>query len=179
MRVPVTDLVGRPGDVRVLTRTLARDDVENPELSWGQADDCLTGAIELRLHLESVVEGILARGTLEFATQRPCARCLTPQSARYDVDVAELFVDPRRREEGDEDDPGYEIVDDLTAIDLSTLIRDTVVMSLPLRVLCSDDCAGLCPVCGSNRNDEDCGHRPEQAPDPRWAKLSELNLPPA
>lgn len=160
-------------------RTVVREDIEARELSWGQADDCLASPIEIDLRLESVVEGILARGRVGFVTERPCSRCLEAQLERHDLEVAELFADPRRREEGDEDDPGYEIVDDLTAIDLSTLLRDAVLMSLPLRILCRPDCAGLCPVCGADRNAEDCGHRPEQAPDPRWAKLSELNLPPA
>lgn len=177
MRVPVTDLVGHPGASKPYTATLEREDVGDAEASWGPADDALRGPIEVDLDLDSVVEGILARGTLTFTVELPCARCLEPQSAEHTVHVAELFQDPRKREDDDEEDPGYEIVDDLTAIDLSTLIRDAVLMDLPVRVLCREDCQGLCPVCGTDRNREDCGHRPEAAPDPRWAKLAELDLP--
>lgn len=179
MRVPVTDLVGKPGETRPYAKTLAREDIESLERSWGPADEVLAGPIDLDLHLDSVVEGILVRGTVGFTVERPCARCLTPQVRSHEVDVAELFQDPRKREDDDEEDPGYEIVDDLTAIDLSTMIRDAVLMDLPLRVVCDEGCQGLCPVCGANRNEGDCGHRAEETRDPRWDKLADLNLPPA
>ncbi|MBW3619635.1 MAG: DUF177 domain-containing protein [Actinobacteria bacterium] len=177
MRVPVTDLIGHPGAAKPFTVTLEREDVGDPGASWGPADDALQGPIELDLDLESVVEGILVRGDVSFAVELPCARCLEPQTSEHTVAVAELFPDPRKREDEDEDDPGYEIVDDLTAIDLSTLIRDAVLMDLPVRVLCREDCLGLCPVCGTDRNAEDCGHRPTDEPDPRWAALADLDLP--
>lgn len=179
MRVPVTDLVGKPGATRELTRTLTREDVGGEGDSLGPADEALTGPIELDLHLDSVVEGILARGDIAFTVELPCARCLKPQRAEHTVDVAELFQDPRKRDEDDEEDPGYELVDDNSAIDLSTLIRDAIVMDLPVRVLCREDCQGLCPVCGADRNEDDCGHRPEEEPDPRWAALADLDVPEA
>lgn len=177
MRVPVTDLVGKPGATRELNRTLTREDVSSEDDSLGPADEALKGPIELELHLDSVVEGILARGDIHFAVELPCARCLAPQMAEHSVSVAELFQDPRKRDPDDEDDPGYEIVDDHTAIDLSTLLRDAILMDLPVRVLCREDCQGLCPVCGADRNETDCGHRPEESPDPRWAALADLDLP--
>jgi uncharacterized protein len=177
VRVPVTDLVGHPGATKPYVATLAREEVGGPEASWGPADDALASPIELDLDLDSVVEGILARGTVSFTVELPCSRCLEPQSAQHTVTVAELFQDPRKREDDDEEDPGYELVDDLTAIDLSTLVRDAVLMDLPVRVLCREDCQGLCPVCGTDRNRGDCGHRQEDEPDPRWAALADLDLP--
>ncbi|MDX1659670.1 MAG: DUF177 domain-containing protein [Nitriliruptorales bacterium] len=176
MRVPVADLVGKPGETRAVARVLEREEIEDLERSWGPADDMLEGRIELDLHLDSVVDGILVRGRVVFTVGRPCARCLAMQHREHVVEVAELFADPRRLEEDDEPDPGYEITDDLTAIDLSTMIRDAVLMDLPMRVLCREDCQGLCPVCGADRNEVDCGHEPENEPDPRWAKLAELDL---
>ncbi len=177
MRVPVTDLVGRPGETRAYNRTLTRD--EAGTVSWGPADDALSSPIDVDLHLDSVVEGILVRGALTFELQLPCARCLEPQTETHHVQVAELFEDPAKRDNDDEADPGYEIIDDRTAIDLEVLLRDAVLMDLPVRTLCRADCQGLCPTCGANRNETDCGHRPEDEPDPRWAKLAELDLPPA
>lgn len=55
-------------------------------------------------------------------------------------------------------------------IDVSQEIRDLVVLSLPLQTLCREDCQGLCPVCGTNLNEEK-DHRHEEANDPRWAAL--------
>ncbi|MTV23838.1 DUF177 domain-containing protein [Nitriliruptoraceae bacterium ZYF776] len=175
MRVPTTDLVGNPGASRELVRAVGRDAFgEDP---WGPADEALADPLELDLHLDSVVDGILVRGELRFGLEMPCARCLAPQRVERTVPVTELFLDPAKREDDDEEDPGYELVDEATAIDLTTLVRDAVVIDLPTRVLCRDDCQGLCPTCGADRNVTDCGHGEESDPDPRWAKLAELDLP--
>ena len=175
MRVPVSDLVGHPGETRGLRR-----DVEAAAFGddpWGPAAEEVQDPVELDLHLDAVVEGVLVRGSIGFHVRLACARCLVPQDVTYTVEVAELFQDPTKREDDDEDDPGYELVDDLTAIDLSTLARDALIVDLPVRVLCDEACQGLCVECGADRNQVDCGHRPEAAPDPRWAKLADLDLP--
>ncbi len=59
------------------------------------------------------------------------------------------------------------------AIDLTPIIRDYATLDIPIRQLCSEDCKGLCPVCGMNRNQEDCGHR-QVSIDPRMAELQKL-----
>jgi uncharacterized protein len=175
VRVPITDLVGHPGVTRELTRAVpAAEFGADP---WGLAEGAVQDPVELDLHLDSVVEGILVRGTLGFTVELACGRCLERQRLHRDVEVAELFLDPTKREADDEDDPGYELVDDLTAIDLSTLARDALLIDLPVQVLCRPDCQGLCPMCGADRNQLDCGHRPDEEPDPRWAKLADLELP--
>jgi uncharacterized protein len=175
VRVPVTDLVGHPGTTRALTRAVTPEEFGADP--WGPAVEAVTAPVELDLHLDAVVEGILVRGALTFTVQLPCARCLEPQQVTRTVDVAELFTDPAKREPEDEDDPGYELEDDLTAIDLSTLVRDALVVDLPVRVLCREDCQGLCPTCGADRNLGDCGHADTELADPRWAKLADLDLP--
>ena len=174
MRVPVTDLVGHPGETRALTRAVPPDEFGDDP--WGPAVTEVEEDVDLDLHLDSVVDGILVRGSIGFAIVIPCARCLEVQHVRRDVDVAELFVDPRKREDDDEDDPGYELIDDRTAIDLSTMVRDTLLVDLPLQFLCDEGCLGLCVVCGADLNQGDCGHRPGSAPDPRWARLADLDL---
>lgn len=172
MRVPVTDLVGHPGETRAVRLDVPAEAFgEEP---WGRAEGALEDPVELDLHLDAVVEGILVRGTLGFTLELSCARCLAVQRVHRSVEVAELFIDPARREA--EDDPGYELLDEKTAIDLSTLARDALLIDLPLRVLCDADCRGLCPSCGADRNRGDCGHRPDRGTDPRWAKLAELDL---
>jgi uncharacterized protein len=175
VRVPVTDLVGHPGATRPLSAEVGRDAFgEDP---WGPADDAIEDPIVLDLHLDSVVEGILVRGDIAVSLTLPCARCLAPQRTERALEVAELFLDPTKREDDEDEDPGYELLDDRTAIDLSTMVRDAVVIDVPTRVLCREDCAGLCPVCGEDRNTGDCGHGAESTPDPRWAKLADLDLP--
>jgi uncharacterized protein len=175
VRVPVTGLVGHPGESRALARSVPADAFGADP--WGPADGTFEGPVVLDLHLDAVVEGILVRGTLGFRVALPCARCLEPQELAFEANVAELFVDPTKRDAQDEEDPGYELVDDLTAIDLSTMVRDALLVDLPVRVLCREDCLGLCPTCGVDRNRTDCGHRPAPARDPRWDALAELDLP--
>lgn len=176
VRVPITGLVGHPGETRALARELPADAFGDDP--WGPAVAKVLDPVVLDLHLDSVVEGILVRGTLGFTVEQPCARCLEPQQVVLDVDVAELFMDPNRIEDDEEQDPGYELVDDLTAIDLTIMVRDALVIDLPLRILCREDCQGLCPTCGVDRNLTDCGHGPGDEPDPRWAALADLDLPP-
>jgi uncharacterized protein len=177
VRVPVTDLVGHPGATRAVVEDVAPADVDEHE-TWGPAEGAITAPLHVELDLESVVEGILVRGTVDVDLELPCARCLVPQRLEHTVPVAELFTDPRRADQDDEDD-GYLIDDDLAHLDLGPLLRDTVVMEVPVRVLCRDDCQGLCPVCGQDRNEADCGHRPDEEPDPRWAALADVDVPPA
>ena len=71
---------------------------------------------------------------------------------------------------GASDEELYPIVDE--TIDLGPLARDAVVLELPMAPLCREDCAGLCPQCGANRNEGDCGCVAPR--DPRWANLDVL-----
>ncbi|MFW6010061.1 MAG: YceD family protein [Actinomycetota bacterium] len=177
VRVPVAELVDHPGETREVISAVPPESFgEEP---WGPTITAVRGEVELELHLDAVVEGILVRGRLGFDLEMACARCLAPKLERLDVQVAELFIDPTKRDvdEDEEPDPGYELIDGLTAIDLTTMVRDAVLLDLPVRVLCREDCQGLCPRCGADRNHTDCGHRPGEEPDPRWAKLAELDLP--
>jgi uncharacterized protein len=175
VRVPVTDLVGSPGATRAVARAVPPADLgEDP---WGPAEGAIRGEVDLDLHLDAVVDGILVRGTVGVDLELPCSRCLEPQPVHRDVTVAELFVDPAKRDEDDEEDPGYELIDDATAIVLDTMVRDALLVDLPVRVLCDETCQGLCPTCGVDRNRTACGHGDGDDPDPRWAKLAELELP--
>lgn len=174
MQLSITDLTGRPGATRRVVTTVARAHIDEPGGSWGPGDDALASDLDLDLALEMLLEGLLVRGAVRFVTVQPCARCLREVREDRDVQVAELFGQERRDQEPE---PGYEI-DPAGTIELDTMLREAVVISLPLRVLCREDCQGLCPVCGADRNDGDCGHRQEPDPDPRWSALAALRVPP-
>lgn len=128
--------------------------------------------VRLQLRLESVMEGVLVSGTVETVVTAQCGRCLEPVRSVVVADVQELFgyrPDP-------EDDEAPTLAGDL--IDLEPLIRDAVVLALPLNPLCADDCAGLCPGCGVRLDDAEPDHSHE-SPDPRWAALAVLRPAPA
>jgi len=99
----------------------------------------------------------------------PCMRCLNP--ARPLVEVEAREVD--RPGGGDELTSPY--VHDET-LDLAGWARDAFALAMPLKILCREGCAGLCPVCATDLNEAGPDHHHASAPDPRWAKLRELRL---
>jgi uncharacterized protein len=98
----------------------------------------------------------------------PCMRCLEPAEPKVDVDAREV----------DQPGGGEELRSPYVegeVLDLAAWARDAYALALPAQVVCREDCAGLCPKCGVNLN-EDPGHAHEAEPDPRWAKLRELRF---
>ncbi|MBW8486051.1 YceD family protein [Actinomadura parmotrematis] len=127
--------------------------------------------IELDLRLEAVLEGVLVTGTARVPLVGECARCLDPIASTHGATFQELFVYPDTRSGGNADDDELRLEDDL--IDLEPVLRDAVVLELPLSPLCRDDCPGLCPECGARLADAEPGHHHDVA-DPRWAALQNL-----
>ena len=139
--------------------------------------------LELNLRLESVMEGVLVSGTVRAIMTGECGRCLDPVQSPLTVDVQELFRYPEsgpysgsaRGATGvpDEDDELPLLVDDL--IDLEPVLRDALVLELPMTPLCSEDCPGLCPGCGEPLAELPDNHS-HDAVDPRWAALAGLRM---
>lgn len=175
MRVLVADLVGKPGSTRSLHRTIAVGDVGDDP--WGPAEEALTGELELELGLDSVIEGIWVHGQVRWQLSLDCGRCLRPVQLDREVEVGELFADPRRLEEGVEVDEGYELVGDAAAIELERLLHDVVVLDLPTSVRCGrDDC--VAPVGGGVAvlTEDELRRQRAEEPDPRWAALADVDL---
>ena len=127
-------------------------------------------AAEVDLVLRPFEGGIEAAGTVRAPWVGTCRRCAEPVSGELVVDVRERFGDQPLVKGQPEDEDLYPIVDDI--VDLGPLVRDAIVLELPMAPLCRDDCAGLCAVCGANRNEGDCGCVAPR--DPRWANLDVL-----
>ncbi len=132
--------------------------------------------IEIDVRLESVIDGVLVTGTALLTIAGECSRCLEPLSFDTEVDIQELYEHPatdsrgRQIESGTDGDEQPKLDDDL--LDLEPVIRDAVLLALPLAPLCQPDCAGLCTTCGENLNDHP-DHAHEEV-DPRWASLANL-----
>ncbi len=99
----------------------------------------------------------------------PCMRCL--EAARPQVEVDSREVD---QPGGGEELSSPYVCDEV--LDMHAWARDALVLALPAQLLCKEDCAGLCPICGTDLNAAGPEHAHEREPDPRWAKLSELKL---
>ena len=179
MRVPVNGLVGRIGQRRDLATSVAPEAFgEEP---WGPAVDAFEGEIELDLVLEAVVGGILVRGALRATSRGTCARCLASTTDTWEVDVTELHraaAAVEEEDDGEAEDFDYLLVEGDRQLELDQMVRDALVVGQPVRVLCRDDCAGLCPRCGADRNAGPCAHDAEMPVDPRWESLRGLRLPP-
>jgi uncharacterized metal-binding protein YceD (DUF177 family) len=126
--------------------------------------------VELRLRLEAVMEGVLVTGDLDVPVVGSCARCLEPIEDTLHLDVQELYAyEGSTTEETSEEDEVRRIEGDHH--DLEPLVRDTVVLALPLAPVCTEDCAGLCVDCGQRLDDLPADHAHEIV-DARWADLA-------
>jgi uncharacterized protein len=126
---------------------------------------------------KEVVVDIRTRATWSGTFEAPCARCLEPVrhelAGDFDLLFRPLGVDagPSERELGaPETEIGYYQGGGLV---LEDVLREQVLLSLPVRTLCSEDCKGLCPRCGRNLNEGACTCEATTA-DPRWGALSDL-----
>lgn len=156
--------------LRIRSGEQARKRVEielEPLLLGGQSYEPQPNPAPAELAVTRASSGTVLELALDVTLAGPCFRCLTD---------AELPVELRLREyqatkpEGDEEQTEY-LEDD--RVDLSAWARDAIALALPDQILCRDDCAGLCPVCGKDLNAEPHEHAEERV-DPRWEKLSEL-----
>jgi uncharacterized protein len=164
--VDTRDLPRRPGLMREMSRTIpAPADLGFDVIGVAQGSD-----LALDLRLESVSEGVLVSGTARAELSGECARCLDPLTSRLEVEFQQLYVYPGN-EIDDEDDETGRLIDDCA--DLEPVIRDAVVLALPLAPLCRDDCAGLCAECGARLDDVGPAHRHE-IEDSRWSALRVL-----
>ena len=170
-KVDLRELGRRPGALQELDRTVPAPADWRVELI-GVPEGADVG---LHLRLESVMEGVLVTGELDVPVAGSCARCLEPVEDTLSLDVQELFAyEGSTTEATSEEDEVRRVEGDF--LDLEPLLRDTVVLSLPLAPVCTEDCAGLCVDCGLRLDDLPADHSHEVL-DPRWAALQDLGAP--
>lgn len=156
--ISIRDLVRKPGTMRELTlehelaADLGTDLVAIPKGS----------SLSLDVRLESVHEGILVTAEGETIAHAECARCLDPVEIPVDIYIQELF----HYSSDDEDD--FLVFQD--TVDLEQSLIDAVVPNLPLKPLCSEDCAGLCSGCGEKLAPGE-EHQHQAPVDPRFSAL--------
>lgn len=136
------------------------------------SDILFTGEAESTHHL------VRLKGELQFSAVLACSRCLTPVEENFRIPIEELFgkrgeVHPAEGKgevkEKEEEVHWYEGDE----IDLIPPLQEWILLTLPPYPLCKPDCKGLCPVCGKNRNEGECGCNPDQT-DPRLAGLAKF-----
>jgi uncharacterized protein len=156
----------RPGDGERLD---ARVRIDNLSLG-GLAYQVAGGAVDARLDISRTLGGYALRLRFEAPLEGTCVRCMADARPVIGVDAREV------------DQPGD--VEELHSpyvehhvLELAGWAHDALVLALPAKVLCREDCRGLCAVCGADLNDADPDeHRHEENKDSRWAKLGEIQL---
>jgi uncharacterized protein len=155
----------QPGAAREETRTIPAPDSLRVELAGVPAG----AEMDVNIRLEAVHEGVLATGTASAPVVGECARCLEPVTSEVEANFQELYrYEPSPEEDDDEEDV---LLLDGDLLDLEPVLRDAVVLALPLSPLCSDDCTGLCPECGVRLADAEPGHQHDDAVLPEWEAL--------
>ncbi|MER5947871.1 YceD family protein [Streptomyces sp. NPDC001904] len=171
------ELGRRPGAMQRLSRT-----VDAPkDLGIQGVIAVPEGApVEIELRLESVMDGVLVTGTARASAEGECVRCLEPLGLEVDADFQEMFSYPDADDRGRvKAEPGDDAEDDEDRLfledglfDLEPVLRDAVVLALPMQPVCQEDCEGLCSECGVRLSDEPGHHH--DAVDIRWAALQGL-----
>jgi uncharacterized protein len=134
--------------------------------------------------------GVLLHGQFDLDLQSACKRCLTDVSVTVPVDFTLNLVPEQtlsgQREAGEDDEAGEqagtfgsEDADrepfDGKTIDLDPILREQVLLALPMHAVCREDCKGLCGMCGQNLNEKSCGCQ-QKVVDPRLAALKDIKL---
>jgi DUF177 domain-containing protein len=156
--------------LRLRSGDQARERVEialDPLVLAGQEYEPRPNPVAAELSVTRASSGTVLELAFDVSLAGPCFRCLTDSELALSLRLREY----QAAKPQDEDEQTEYLVDD--RLDLSAWARDAIALALPDQILCRDDCAGLCPVCGKDLNLEPHEHAEERL-DPRWEALSRL-----
>lgn len=167
--VDIVELRRHTGTRRPVTADLVVPDAGFSEEGVGERS-IVDGALHVDVVVEAATEGIVVSGVVTGVSRAPCRRCLEDVDEPFEIELREIFE--RHPTEGET----WPIEDE--RIDLTPVVRELALLSLPLAPLCSDDCAGpdteRFPT-GPAEDDQD-GAADEPPRDPRWAALDALTF---
>ncbi len=162
-------------------------DVEPEEIGLTALDARFRGPLKVTAEVERVEETVSVAGVIEGTQLLECDRCVSPFesdlvlsfSAEYRAaaPAAKAVPTAKPTEQADDEktDRGPEEDDEIyryhkDEVDLAEMLREQVILALPMHPLCAESCQGLCPVCGQNRNVQQCGCQ-EARPESPFAVL--------
>ena len=139
----------------------------------------LIGNVRGNVELMRTQQGILVQAELEIDAEVPCARCLRPSASTLRVSFEEeyrptidILTGHRVWPEPEEFISDDLMIDEHHVLNLDEAARQEFQVAIPLKPLCREECAGLCPRCGQDLNESECRCAPE--PDARWRDLGDL-----
>jgi uncharacterized protein len=133
--------------------------------------------VEGKVKLTRTNRGILVNGTMHTKVPTECSRCLKTFDFPLSFNIEEEYFPVIDVNSGVfveiPDEPGSFTIDEHHILDLSEAIRQNALLTIPMKPLCRDDCAGLCTNCGKDLNEGQC-ECGKEAVDQRWSKLVKL-----
>lgn len=127
--------------------------------------DLILDELSGKVRITRTAQGLLLHAVMHAMTPSQCVRCLNDFTLPLEVRFTELYAFSRNGMS----ESGLLLPDD-AQIDLSPLVREYMLLAVPIQPLCMPDCKGLCPICGANQNEGVCNH-PDEEIDPRLSIL--------
>ena len=158
--------LAREGLVAVEARVSASDEL------WVESDLAWVDDVDIRLRATYAGTGeIVARGSVAGVLQQECTRCLKRVDTEFADELTLVFVETAS--EGEDTGGAYVFEPMRSELNLSTAVREEVILAVNPFVVCNPECRGLCPTCGTDLNEGQCDCTKDE-PEPRWAALREL-----
>lgn len=168
MQINLTELFTRDGKELDVTAKLDMTVFHAPD---GEYE--LTDSQPVKLHFTNTGNRTLAlEGSTQLTLLIPCSRCLEPVNVPFSLDLARTFdmkLSGRERAEALEEQPylqGY-------TLDVDQLVCDELYLNMPMKVLCKEDCKGICNRCGANLNKTACDCD-RSSLDPRMSVIQDI-----
>ena len=167
MLMNLTDVFTSEGKVKKISQTYDTGSVSYMGEAYPVVDKS-----DVSLTFTNIGTGrILLEGEMSLTVEIPCDRCLQSVKVPIDVSFEHEIAAPNEENVPEEEEEqcfmsGYEL-------DTDTLISNEILINMPVKVLCREECKGICPVCGQNRNEKDCGCD-TFVPDPRMAAIKDI-----
>jgi len=166
MNIKVVDLNHRKGEPLAFSTTLDPKELKDRHQE-------IRGLTPVEATGEAVQLGGLyyVKGDMDATAKFVCARCLKPFEQHLAVAFSETFAPEDAEVDFDEDDDVHMVTGE--EIELDPVLQEDFLLAVPDFPLCDEDCKGLCPSCGVNRNEEACACKNERI-DPRLAGLADF-----
>ncbi|HHU32251.1 MAG TPA: DUF177 domain-containing protein [Clostridia bacterium] len=168
MLVDISSLRIHPGQTRDYELTAKLDDI-----IYGGERLSFDSPIHLQLNLTNIDHVIHVKGKIQADLQLKCARCISLFSYHLETEVHGEFHKEKNTETLNPEREDYVYFYSGNTIDLTDMVVENILLDFPMKVVCCEDCKGLCPICGTNLNEYQCNCH-ENDIDPRLAVLQKL-----
>ena len=151
-----------------------REQVPPDDRMWEGSGLTLAEPLEVDLTVRPVGDGVFARGRLRTTVRLACRRCLASVEREVD-DGVDLLFEPLGPDDEEAEGEVYPLPARGDELDLREAVREQLLLRAPQFAVCREECRGLCPTCGADLNQGDCGCEAQRAPSP-WDALKNVTF---